>query len=85
MLGGRFPGTHPFSIGANLDMLLNFFPYLMNSNGTGSAKHAIPPRMLIAGPTPKLWNIGLATKGKAQASKLRKKVFAETALAAYRV
>lgn len=55
----------------------------MNKSGAGSIKHANPPSMLIAGPTPRLWNIGLATKGNAAANKLRKKVFAAVALAAY--
>ena len=41
--------------------------------------------MLIAGPTPRLWNIGLATKGNAAASKLLRKVFAAVALAAYMI
>ena len=54
----------------------------MNKSGTGSARQATAPKTLMAGPTPRLWNMGLATRGNPEASKLRKKVFADTALAA---
>ena len=57
----------------------------MKMKGTGNAKQATPPSTLMAGPTPRLLNIGFATRGNAHASKLRKKVFADTALAAYSV
>ncbi|KAL8977691.1 MAG: hypothetical protein Q9205_006563, partial [Flavoplaca limonia] len=70
------------STGANFDIFLSRNPYFMNKSGTGSARQAIAPKTLIAGPTPRLWNMGLATRGNPEASKLRKKVFAETALAA---
>lgn len=55
----------------------------MNINGTGIAITATPPRIDTAGPTPKLWNIGDATSGNPAAKKLRRKVFPDTALAAY--
>lgn len=55
----------------------------MNMNGTGIAITAMPPRIDTAGPTPKLWNMGDATSGNAAAKMLRRKVFPETALAAY--
>ena len=55
----------------------------MKMNGTGIAIVAMPPRIDIAGPTPKLWNIGIAAKGRPAPKTLRRKVFAETALAAY--
>lgn len=71
------------STGANLDFLLKASPYFMNKNGTGIAMTATPPRIDIAGPTPKLWNMGVATSGKAAARMLRRKVFPDTALAAY--
>ena len=68
--------------GPNFDIFLNARPYFMKIKGTGMAKAATPPRMDIAGPTPRLWNIGFATRGKAAANKLRRIVFAATALAA---
>lgn len=71
------------STGANLDFLLNARPYFMNMNGTGIAITATPPRIDIAGPTPRLWNIGFAASGNPAAKTLRKKVFPDTALAAY--
>lgn len=71
------------STGANLDFLLNTKPYFMNINGTGMASTATPPSIDIAGPTPSLWNIGLAASGNPAARILRRKVFADTALAAY--
>lgn len=40
--------------GANLDLFLNVGPIFMNKNGTGSNAEATPPRMDIAGPTPRL-------------------------------
>jgi hypothetical protein len=55
----------------------------MNINGTGMARTATPPRIDIAGPTPKLWNMGFAASGNAAAKMLRRKVFPDTALAAY--
>jgi hypothetical protein len=55
----------------------------MNMKGTGIAIVAIPPRIDIAGPTPKLWNMGFATNGKPAANRLRNIVFADTAEAAY--
>lgn len=66
-----------------MDFLLRANPYFMNINGTGIAITAIPPRIDTAGPTPKLWNIGFATSGNAAAKMLRRKVFPDTALAAY--
>lgn len=71
-----------FGTGANVLFFLNLSPYRMNIKGTGSAKQATPPRMLIAGPTPKLLNIGRAAMGKPAANTLRRKVFALTAEAA---
>jgi hypothetical protein len=68
--------------GANLDIPRNLSPYFMNSSGTGSAKHDMPPRRLHAGPTPKFVNRGLAAKARPQANKLRKKVLPAIALAA---
>jgi len=55
----------------------------MNTNGTGMAIVATAPRIDIAGPTPRLWNMGFAAIGKPAAIILLKKVFADTALAAY--
>jgi hypothetical protein len=66
-----------------LDFLLKASPYFMNINGTGIAITATPPRRDMAGPTPKLRNIGLAASGNAAAKMLRRKVFPDTALAAY--
>jgi hypothetical protein len=66
-----------------LDIFLSFNPYFMNMKGTGSAKAAMPPRIDIAGPTPRWLNIGLAASGRPPAIKLRKNVLAETAEAAY--
>lgn len=63
-------------------IIRNFRPYFMKINGTGIARAAMPPRIDIAGPTPKLWNIGLANNGKPAAMKLRRMVFADTADAA---
>lgn len=56
----------------------------MNINGTGIAIAATPPKIDIAGPTPKLWNMGFATRGNPAAKKLRKMVLADTAEAAYK-
>jgi hypothetical protein len=39
--------------------------------------------MLLAGPTPMLWYIGVTTSGNASAKQLRKNVFAAIADAAY--
>ena len=55
----------------------------MNKNGTGSASAATAPRILIAGPTPRFSNIGLAARGSPAANKLLRNVLADTALAAY--
>jgi hypothetical protein len=68
--------------GANFDIFLKAKPYFMNRNGTGIAIVATPLRIDIAGPTPRLWNISIAAKGNPAARILRRKVFAETALAA---
>ncbi|KAG9817515.1 hypothetical protein KCU77_g17698, partial [Aureobasidium melanogenum] len=68
--------------GANFDIFLSFNPYFMKMKGTGKANAATPPRMLIAGPTPRLLNIGLAASGRPPAIMLRKNVLAETADAA---
>jgi hypothetical protein len=76
--------TYDSSTGANLDILLKVNPYFMKMNGTGIATVATAPKIDIAGPTPKLWNIGFATSGNAAAKTLLRNVFAETALAAYR-
>lgn len=65
-----------------MDILLSVRPYFIKIKGTGNARHAMPPKILIAGPTPRLLNIGFATSGNAEASKLLKNVFADTALAA---
>jgi hypothetical protein len=54
----------------------------MNTKGTGIAIVATPPRIDIAGPTPRWWNIGCAAIGKPAAMMLLRKVFADTALAA---
>lgn len=70
------------STGANFDFRLRVSPYRMKINGAGNIRHARPPKMLIAGPTPRLWNMGCATKGNAVARRLRRKVFAAVALAA---
>jgi hypothetical protein len=43
---------------------------------------ANPPNMDIAGPTPRLWNIGMAARRNPAAKMLHRKVFAETAIAA---
>lgn len=62
---------------------LNLAPYRINMNGTGIATAAIPPRILIAGPTPKVSNMGLAANGSPAAITERRTVFPDTALAAY--
>lgn len=69
-------------LGVNLDLALNASPYLMNSKGTGNAKHEIPPSRLAAGPMPKFSNKGRAAIGIAHARIDRRIVFADTALAA---
>jgi len=74
--------SQPSWTGAKLDLFLKARPYFMNKKGTGTARVATPPRTDMAGPTPKLWNIGLAARGSPAARILRRKVFAETALAA---
>lgn len=56
----------------------------MNMKGTGIAIVATPPRIDIAGPTPKLWNIGIAINGNPAPMRDRSNVFADTADAAYR-
>lgn len=56
----------------------------MNMKGTGIAIVATAPKIDAAGPTPKLWNMGLAARGSPAAKTLLRNVFAETALAAYR-
>lgn len=54
----------------------------MNKKGTGIAMVATAPKMDMAGATPRLWNIGIAASGNPAARTLRRKVFADTALAA---
>ncbi len=71
------------SPGANLLIFLNFTPYFIKMNGTGIARVATAPRIDIAGPTPRVVNIGLAARGNPAAKTDLKNVFAETALAAY--
>ena len=78
----KFGSTYSSTTGANLDIFLSFKPYFMNMNGTGKAKQEMPPNRLDAGPTPMFRNIGLAAKGSPHASKERRNVFAEIALAA---
>lgn len=56
----------------------------MNSNGTGSKRAANAPRIDVAGPTPRAWNIGLVVNGSPNARRERNIVFDATALAAYR-
>jgi len=70
------------SMGAKLDLFLKASPYFINKNGTGIAAVATAPRIDMAGPTPRLWNIGMAARGNPAANMLRRKVLAETALAA---
>lgn len=66
-----------------MDIFLSVNPYFINIKGTGMAIVATPPRIDIAGPTPRAWNMGLAARGSPAAKILRRKVFAEVALAAY--
>ena len=90
-----------YTFNSNLDLSRSLFPYFMNMNGMGIAKLAMPPKIDIAGPTPRFWNMGRANMleviswrnrnefrqspyGNPAARIDRKKVFAETALAAYR-
>lgn len=68
--------------GANFDIFRSFSPYLMKINGTGKASAATPPRILMAGPTPRWLNMGRAASGRPPAIKLRKNVLADTAEAA---
>lgn len=70
------------SVGANLLILRSCGPYFMNIKGTGNARTANPPRILPAGPTPRLWNIGDAARGKPKPKIDLRKVLADTALAA---
>jgi hypothetical protein len=72
------------STGANLDIFLNVTPYFMNKNGTGMAITATPPNKDIAGPTPRLLNMGVAARGNEAAKALLRSVLADVALAAYK-
>jgi hypothetical protein len=67
---------------ANFDLILRDLPYLIIKNGIGRQRVAIPAIIDIAGPTPRVPNMGRATNGIAAPKMLRKKVFADTALAA---
>lgn len=55
----------------------------MNKKGTGMAMIAMPPKRDIAGPTPRLWNMGVAARGNEAAKALLRSVLADVALAAY--
>jgi hypothetical protein len=71
------------SVGANLDFALSLTPYLINTNGTGKARAAMPPSKLNPPPIPSLLIMGCTAKGSPAANTLRRKVFAATADAAY--
>jgi hypothetical protein len=80
--GPPIPGGGPIGV-LNLDISLSFALYFINKNGTGMASVAIPARIDMAGPIPRLWNMGWAARGRPAAKMERRMVLAAIALAAY--